>query len=158
MGSATPRPPTPAGSTKPHGTSSASGPSSLAVNQCPQNPRQSPCTSATWQLTARPWPPSSRPAPQSPTPMPLRGPRKAITPPAIRSWPKRSRAGGIRRQRPHRRGPGTHPGDRPTSPARPRRTDGEGAAAVSCVLLSIRFCLRGAGSAPAKSRGLIPAP
>ena len=27
---------------------------------------------------------------------------KAITPPAIRSWPKRSRAGGIRCQRPSR--------------------------------------------------------
>ena len=96
------RTPTPDGSTPPHGTSSTYGPSQMAVNHCPQNPRQSPSTSAAWQLTAGPWPPSRWPAPPSPTPMPplLRGPRKAITPPAIRSWPKRSRAGGIRRQRP----------------------------------------------------------
>ena len=96
------RPPTPDGSTPPHGTSSTYGPSQMAVNHCPQNPKQSPSTSAAWQLTAGPWPPSRWPAPPSPTPMPPRGPRKAITPPAIRSWPKRSRAGGIRRQRPSR--------------------------------------------------------
>ena len=48
MGSATPRPPTPAASTKPHGTSSASRPSSLAGNDCRPNPRQSPSSSATW--------------------------------------------------------------------------------------------------------------
>ena len=96
------RPPTPDGSTPPHGTSSTYGPSQMAVNHCPQNPKQSPSTSAAWQLTAGPWPPSRWPAPPSPTPMPPRGPRKAITPPAIRSWPKRSRAGGIRRQCPSR--------------------------------------------------------
>ena len=32
----------------------------------PAEPRQSPSTSAAWQLTAGPWPPSSRPAPPSP--------------------------------------------------------------------------------------------
>ena len=36
------RAPTPAASTKRHGTSSASGLSSPAGNQCPPNPRQSP--------------------------------------------------------------------------------------------------------------------
>ena len=42
------RAPTPAASIKPHGTSSASRPSSLAGNHCRPNPRQSPSTSATW--------------------------------------------------------------------------------------------------------------
>ena len=86
MGSATPRPPTPAASTKPHGTSSASGPSSLAGNQCPPSPGQSPSTSATWPQRARPSPPSRRSEPRSPTPMPPRAYRRAITPPAIQPW------------------------------------------------------------------------
>ena len=41
------KPPTPAASTKPHGTSSASEPSSPAGNQCPPSPRESPSTSTT---------------------------------------------------------------------------------------------------------------
>ena len=76
---------------KPHGTSSASGLSSPAGNQCPPSPRQSPSTSATW-------PPSRRPGPRSPTPMPPRAYRRAITPPAIRPWPRSSR--GWRNQAP----------------------------------------------------------
>ena len=66
---------------------------------CPQLPRPSPSTWAAWRRMARPWPPSSRPALPSPMPMPRRGWRRPTIPPAIRSSPKRSRAGGIRFQR-----------------------------------------------------------
>ena len=108
----------------------ASGPASLAGNQCPPSPRQSPSTSATWPQTARPAPPSRRPEPRSPTPMPPRAYQRAITPPAIQPWPRSSRAGAIRLQRPnrptthhrrtHHRCPGPHPGDCVPSETRPR--------------------------------------
>ena len=39
------------------------------------------------------------PGPRSPTPMPPRAYRRAITPPAIRPWPRSSRAGATRLQR-----------------------------------------------------------
>ena len=84
------------------GTISVCGPSKVAVNHYRQTPGQSPSTWATWRPTARPWPPSPWPVLQSPTSMPPRGPPRAITPPVIRSWPRWSRVGGTRPQRPGR--------------------------------------------------------
>ena len=78
------RAPTPAASIKPHGTSSASRPSSLAGNHCRPNPRQSPSTSATWpwkttrhqmmaSFTEKPTEDPPRPITDNPSSPPSRG-------------------------------------------------------------------------------------
>ena len=50
--------------------------------------------------------------------------RHPVVAETVKGW-RESGASAQAGQRPHLRGTGTHPGDRPTSPARPRRTDGD---------------------------------